>query len=598
MDPPLLQCIICPGQPRFSDTSHLLTHVSSKAHLSHYFKLQVRSHQEDDAVELLIQYDYWFNTNNLAQLLSDRSTSKEEKRKKRKSGGQATAQLTTTDQRPLSRTSHRADLVDPSPCANLSHPDFLDPRLVHDSGNMKRELDSQGSSIVSCYYTPTISTATDTHMISSVPLGTGSSQLMDTADVVEWYECVSYSAEGENPSAALPVTPEPPRIIFRHSDVPWGMGSEASGALVDARGRTETLEGAEADKERADEMARLKGVLWPGMDIFDSATQQMRRKRNQKKDSNVLKMMEKTSKQVEPTELIFSPTGILRKQRVISGNVDDESPLKGETPIPKHRQPRPRPRTRRNALRQNDPNLPRAQDRKRAKKTTPQIHEAEDECLASSPTPSHPFTRMERLRSSYTAEDGDIALSAKAFGKRSRKGFAVFADDDQDKQTFKDQRASFKVPRDTLAPAQLVLDSKSTTNNHGHKTNQSSLNKENIEPILHPQGRIDLHSWNSSSFLQRFDPDAAVYSRYFLTEPSAFDLAQEVDRDRHGHQSNPLLAPSARMDFYDDDNPFEVNVPASNIGWAAVTRCASSEATVSEEDHQELARLYLTGNID
>jgi hypothetical protein len=596
MDVPLLQCIICPRQPRYSDTSHLLTHISSKAHLSHYFKLQVRSHQDDHAVELLMQYDNWFNNHHLAQLLSDRSTSKEDKRKKRKSGAQATPQLATTNRRPLSRISLRGDLGDLSPYESTSIPDFLDPRLVDDYGNEKRELDRQGST-VSCYYTPATSATADTHLVSSAALGTGSSQPVDTAKHDEWYECVSYSTGSENPNAALPVTPKPSSIRFRHSDVTWRMSSEASDPIVDARRHTEAMEDAEADKERADEMARLKGVLWPGMDIFDSATQQMRRRRNQKKDGKVLKMMEKTSSQVEPTELIFSPTGTLKKQRVISGNVDDDSPLKGETPVPKRRQPNPRTRARRNALRQNDPNLPRALDRKRAKKTTPQIHEAEDEWPENCPTLTRPFGRMASLNPSYTAENDDYALSTQAFGKRPRKGFAVFADDDQDKQAFKDQSASSQTPRETLTPARLILGSKSAANNHGHKTDQFSLDKENIEPILNPQGRIDLH-WNASPFLKRCDPDDAMYPRYFLSQPSAAGLVHEDDREKPGYCPNPLLAPSARMDFYDDDNPFEVNVSVSNSGWAAVTRSASSDATVSEEDHHELARLYLTGNAD
>ncbi|KAK2861258.1 hypothetical protein FQN49_004380, partial [Arthroderma sp. PD_2] len=45
----------------------------------------------------------------------------------------------------------------------------------------------------------------------------------------------------------------------------------------------------------SDEASRLKGIFWPGMDIFDSATEEMRRKRNQKKDGSILKQMEETS---------------------------------------------------------------------------------------------------------------------------------------------------------------------------------------------------------------------------------------------------------------------------------------------------------------
>lgn len=88
MDSTALLCNICPKRPRFSDVSHLLTHVASKAHLSHYFKLQVRSHQEQQAETLLDDYNQWYKANNLAKLLSDRMSSKDSRR--RKSQGKCT----------------------------------------------------------------------------------------------------------------------------------------------------------------------------------------------------------------------------------------------------------------------------------------------------------------------------------------------------------------------------------------------------------------------------------------------------------------------------------------------------------------------------
>ncbi|KAF2790711.1 hypothetical protein K505DRAFT_327399 [Melanomma pulvis-pyrius CBS 109.77] len=85
------------------------------------------------------------------------------------------------------------------------------------------------------------------------------------------------------------------------------------------------------------ECTKLKGVYWPGMDLFDSATPEMRRKRNQKKDSSVVEQLELNSQEVQPTELIFTPQGSFKKQRRISGSVyDDEesSPIKAESPRP------------------------------------------------------------------------------------------------------------------------------------------------------------------------------------------------------------------------------------------------------------------------
>lgn len=83
--------------------------------------------------------------------------------------------------------------------------------------------------------------------------------------------------------------------------------------------------------------SRLKGILWPGMDIFDSATPNMKRKRNQKKSTDVASRLEAISKEVEATEVVYSNHGDFHKARPITGFPhSDSSPLKGESlPSPK-----------------------------------------------------------------------------------------------------------------------------------------------------------------------------------------------------------------------------------------------------------------------
>jgi hypothetical protein len=68
--------------------------------------------------------------------------------------------------------------------------------------------------------------------------------------------------------------------------------------------------------------SKLKGVFWPGMDLFDSATAEMKRMRNQKKDGTALEQMMQSSMEVEPTEWVFNADGQFRKARDI---FDDES---------------------------------------------------------------------------------------------------------------------------------------------------------------------------------------------------------------------------------------------------------------------------------
>ncbi|KAJ5577936.1 uncharacterized protein N7459_006900 [Penicillium hispanicum] len=584
MDAAVLQCIICPGEPRFSDVSHLLTHVASKAHLAYYFKLQVRSHQEVEALELLQEYDDWYNTNNLAQLLSDRLTSKEARRKKRKP--QASVSVGSNAQQTVKRP-HKTEGPDQI-SAELDVPSFLDPRLVGSSADVKHEANTEDSSFVSCYITPSMSSAiADAQPPEQTNALSGSSRSMTSVQPHEWHH-KGADQPGEACHIALPQTPKPPRLRHSRSGLSLTRNKNVPDPFVDGGDNAEITDDIEMDKERADEMARLKGILWPGMDIFDSATQQMRRKRNQKKDGSVLKMMEMTSLQVEPTELVFSPTGVLRKQRVISGNVEDDSPLKGETPIPKRRASRPK----REPLHQSDPNIPRVQDRRRAKRTANQSrNNANLELFDGSPGASRRFPNPSGFGPSYAGGDSEFALSVQAFGKRPRTAFTIFADDDVQDKAFKDQRVRSKFPRETLTPARLVLGHKPENSAiNGCRTDQPSLEKENIEPIMNSQGRIDLHNWHSPT-------NSAYVSGLFFEEPSGIGLVPEDELHKCDYRSNPLLAPASKIGFY-ENNPYEDDITMTNNGWPALSRAVSSEATVSEEDQHELARLYLAGSVE
>jgi hypothetical protein len=78
-DIPLL-CTLCPKEPRFSDISHLLTHIASKSHLSHRFKLQIRASSEPDAKSKFDKFDEWYLANDLDGLLSTRMAAKDGKK--------------------------------------------------------------------------------------------------------------------------------------------------------------------------------------------------------------------------------------------------------------------------------------------------------------------------------------------------------------------------------------------------------------------------------------------------------------------------------------------------------------------------------------
>jgi hypothetical protein len=75
-----LQCSLCPNNPKFSDVSHLLTHISSKGHLAKQFELQFRSKSEHEAKDKLDAFESWYHRSNLDTLLANRLAAKDQKK--------------------------------------------------------------------------------------------------------------------------------------------------------------------------------------------------------------------------------------------------------------------------------------------------------------------------------------------------------------------------------------------------------------------------------------------------------------------------------------------------------------------------------------
>jgi hypothetical protein len=78
-----LQCSLCPKNPKFSDVSHLLTHISSKSHLATRFKLQIQAQGDMTAKSQLDHFDFWYRTSNIDALLANRMAAKEHKKTKK-----------------------------------------------------------------------------------------------------------------------------------------------------------------------------------------------------------------------------------------------------------------------------------------------------------------------------------------------------------------------------------------------------------------------------------------------------------------------------------------------------------------------------------
>lgn len=72
-----LHCNICPKEPDFSDISHLLTHVNSKAHLSHHKNTELRAALNDPTAKgKKDTYQQWYDRYQIEKLLSERLAAK------------------------------------------------------------------------------------------------------------------------------------------------------------------------------------------------------------------------------------------------------------------------------------------------------------------------------------------------------------------------------------------------------------------------------------------------------------------------------------------------------------------------------------------
>lgn len=77
-----LHCSICPKRPNFSDVSHLLTHIASKSHLSHYYKVKIRAATDHEARRQVHSYDRWYDDWDVETLMQSRLAVKDEKKLK------------------------------------------------------------------------------------------------------------------------------------------------------------------------------------------------------------------------------------------------------------------------------------------------------------------------------------------------------------------------------------------------------------------------------------------------------------------------------------------------------------------------------------
>ncbi|KAK4157841.1 hypothetical protein C8A00DRAFT_29227 [Chaetomidium leptoderma] len=258
-----LQCTLCPKKPNFSDLSHLLTHISSKSHLAHRFKAELKARDNRSALEDVRQYDTWCERYGINALLAERMAAKEQKKL-----GRRGRPSKTVSNRPGAAAGYQ-DVVKPDP------DEYYDPlpATAHWSaipGDFQDE--HHGHFDNSSYPPPNLKRSRSDHSVPSTP---------------------------ENETR--------PKYHRR-----WPSETDTTDSIPVFDPRSESTE---FDDEN--DASKLKGVRYPGMGLFDSADEIQKRMRNQRKDDSVLRNMEETSSGIEPNEFVWTEAGEFRRVRDI-----------------------------------------------------------------------------------------------------------------------------------------------------------------------------------------------------------------------------------------------------------------------------------------
>ncbi|KAI1118964.1 hypothetical protein F5Y14DRAFT_446771 [Nemania sp. NC0429] len=286
-----LVCFICPKNSHFSDLSHLLTHISSKGHLHNMFQLNL-SRDVDKAADLSItEFETWYKQNNISALLRARKTAREQRDNHQRQnqapsifgedntmalrssnrGGRSSRRGRVAGRTGTLRRDQRTDALEEDDIVKFeSDDDEIQDRQEYPSVTHLPYVWHAGSPY-----------ANNPSQYSNHPGNQFQDYLEDEDDSSKYEPSELYS-------------PFPPE------DTPETVEDD-TGALI------------------------LKGVVYPGMAGFDSATEKDRRMRNQKKDPAVLLKLEANSRLVTRVEEVLDTNLEYRRTR----DVYDEPSIDG-----------------------------------------------------------------------------------------------------------------------------------------------------------------------------------------------------------------------------------------------------------------------------
>ncbi|EGY22793.1 uncharacterized protein VDAG_04231 [Verticillium dahliae VdLs.17] len=268
-----LVCYLCDNEPKYSDVSHLLTHLLSRGHARAKGNIEVRSHIPGDveAAQKFAAFQKWQDDNGIGALLSERFLDKNNKKKEK-------------------------DRVE--------------------AAKRKRFLEQQRTS----------SKKRKNLFLPHIP-----TELMDDFNITP--NSVNQDFDGLNPTESLDRNVTPGFLAAQDLTYLGPVYSDYDNSRVsDYVDRSDMVsEYASDNDDNVRRVPELKGQYWPGMHLFDSATEEGKKKRNQRKDDSVIQRMRIGSDAINPTEMVTDMMMNFGRYRHIDEDPSDDevSPLKG-----------------------------------------------------------------------------------------------------------------------------------------------------------------------------------------------------------------------------------------------------------------------------
>ena len=439
---PLL-CNIRPKEPEFRDISHLLTHVASKGHLAQELKAKVRSRQDVSIREKLNKYDRWYEKHQIEKLLSQRLMLKESKDTDRvKRSDNSPPAGSAKNVKPRRKRANTSDKV-PEASPVKSEEALIDPQLSWFPPSSPSPflgppghsgLPEHDQAFNHRYHIPRMCALQDAKADRRADIPSTPSKIPSGKKI---FQGPGQGTDSEDDyfhtfirSPTRTTYPDPSEFIGR------SFGFSPPRVIEQVRERAKSTPNPHdqnIEKVQSMQPPVLKGVKWPGMSIFDSASLEAQRLRNQRKDGSILEQMEHNARVVEQIERIYWPDGSLKQERIITGNVES-SPMKEPTPPPK----RQRTKAKKTVLKDLSTNAPK--ESRRARKTAGQTHATQafelrnisKKALATLDPPPPRFIYPKSAHMSYDAaneEDLERRLTVENASGSHRPAFNVFNDD-------------------------------------------------------------------------------------------------------------------------------------------------------------------------